>query len=94
MSEISIAGHSKPRPSFGAPALVDACLTGVYQLRMPSEPTTQVAFRLPDRLLARIDRHAKRLAKEQRGVQFTRTDAIRDLLSRALDEVEGKDGES
>ena len=61
---------------------------------MPSEPTTQVAFRLPDRLLARIDRHAKRLGKEQRGVQFTRTDAIRDLLGRALDEVEGKDGES
>lgn len=61
---------------------------------MPSEPTTQVAFRLPDRLLARIDRHAKRLAKGQRGVQFTRTDAIRDLLGRALDEVEGKDGEA
>jgi hypothetical protein len=66
---------------------------------MPSEPTTQVAFRLPDRLLSRIDRHAKRLAKEQRGVQFTRTDAIRDLLGRdllgrALDEVERKEGES
>ena len=61
---------------------------------MPSEPTTQVAFRLADRLLERIDRHARRLGKKQRGVQFTRTDAIRDLLSRALDIVEGKDGDS
>ncbi len=49
---------------------------------------TQVAFRLPDRLVARIDRHAKRLARDQRGVQFTRTDALRDLLTRALEEVE------
>lgn len=55
---------------------------------VPTEPTTQVAFRLPDRLVARIDRHIKRLAKDQRGVTFTRTDAIRDLLTRALDRVE------
>ena len=61
---------------------------------MPSEPTTQVAFRLSDRLLERIDRHARRLGKGQRGVQFTRTDSIRALLSRALDLVEGKDGEA
>ena len=40
-----------------------------------------------------IDRHAKRLAKDARGVQFTRTDAIRDLLTQALDATEGKDGE-
>jgi metal-responsive CopG/Arc/MetJ family transcriptional regulator len=61
---------------------------------MPSEPTTQVAVRLPDRLLARVDRHAKRLAKQERGVQFTRTDAIRDLLTRALEVVEEKEGEA
>jgi metal-responsive CopG/Arc/MetJ family transcriptional regulator len=61
---------------------------------VPVEPTTQVAFRLPERLVARVDRHVKRLGKEQRGVTFTRTDAIRDLLTRALDLVEGKDGEA
>lgn len=61
---------------------------------MPLEPTTQVAVRLTDRLLARIDRHAKRLGKEQRGVQFNRSDAIKDLLVRALDVAEHKDGES
>jgi len=60
---------------------------------MPVEPMTQIAVRLSDRLITRIDRHAKRLAKDARGVQFTRTDAIRDLLTQALDATEGKDGE-
>lgn len=55
---------------------------------------TQIAIRLADRLVSRIDRHAKRLAKDERGVQFTRTDAIRDLLTHALDAAEGKDGQS
>ena len=58
-------------------------------LVVPSEPTTQVAFRFPDRLLARIDRHAKRLARGQAGVRYTRADAVRDLIVRALDLVEG-----
>ncbi len=53
-----------------------------------------MAVRLTDRLLARIDRHAKRLGKEQRGVLFNRTDAIKDLLVRSLDVVESKDGDS
>jgi hypothetical protein len=61
-------------------------------LAMPSEPMTQVAFRLPDRLIARLDRHAKRLGRKDRAMQFTRTDAIRDLLVRALDLVEGEEG--
>ena len=61
---------------------------------VPSEPTTQIAVRLTDRLLARIDRHAKRLGKEQRGVQYNRTDAVKDLLVRALDAVENKEAES
>ncbi len=61
---------------------------------MPVEPMTQIAIRLADRLVSRIDRHAKRLAKDERGVQFTRTDAIRDLLTHALDAAEGKDGQS
>ena len=55
---------------------------------MAHEPTTQVAFRLADRLLTRIDRHMVRLTKEHAGIQFTRADAVRDLLTRALDAVE------
>ncbi len=55
---------------------------------MPREPTTQVAFRLSDRLLSRVDRHAKQLGKSHPGVKFTRADAVRDLLTRALDVVD------
>lgn len=60
---------------------------------VPSEQTTPVAFRLPIRLVKRIDRHAKRLSKKERGVvEFSRTDALRDLLTRAL-EIAEKEGE-
>jgi len=52
------------------------------------EPTTQVAFRLPDSLIARLDRHAQRLSKEHPGLEFTRVDAVRTLLTIALDEAE------
>lgn len=55
---------------------------------VPKEASTQVAFRLADRLLLRIDRHAKRMSKDQRGVTYTRVDAVRDLLTRALKAVE------
>ncbi|MDQ3341486.1 MAG: hypothetical protein M4D80_40545 [Myxococcota bacterium] len=61
---------------------------------MPTEPTTQVAFRFAKRLLARVDRHAKRLGRQQPGITFSRADAVRDLLTMALDLVEKKDGES
>ena len=60
---------------------------------MPTEPTTLVAVRLPDRLIGRLERHAKRLSREQRGVTFSRSDAIRDLLVSALDRVEATGGE-
>jgi len=56
--------------------------------RVPHEPTTQVAFRLADRMLARIDRHAKRMGKDRPGLTFTRADAVRDLLTQALESVE------
>ena len=59
---------------------------------MPKEAMTQVAFRLADRLLARVDRHAKRMSKDQRGVVHSRADAVRDLLTRALDTVESPSG--
>ena len=55
---------------------------------MPKEPTTQVAFRLADRLLARVDRHAKRMSKENPGVEYSRADAVRDLLLRSLESIE------
>jgi hypothetical protein len=59
--------------------------------QMAKEPTTQVAFRLPDSLLARLDRHVERMTNEHPGLDFNRADAVRSLLTRALDEIEGAD---
>jgi hypothetical protein len=56
--------------------------------KMGKEPTTQVAFRLPESLLGRLDRHAARLARLHPGLEFTRVDALRTLLATALDEAE------
>jgi hypothetical protein len=58
------------------------------------EPTTQVAFRLADRLVKRIEAHARRMERAAgRGVKATMADAVRDLLTRALDEAERAAGE-
>jgi hypothetical protein len=43
------------------------------------------AFRLPDDLMSRVDAYAKRLEAEQPGISVTRADAVRALLTRALD---------
>ena len=56
---------------------------------MAKEPTTQVAFRLPDSLLKRLDRHAERMNAENPGLDFSRADALRSLLTRSLDAIEG-----
>ncbi|HEY3447465.1 MAG TPA: hypothetical protein VGK67_14010 [Myxococcales bacterium] len=53
--------------------------------------TTQVAFRLTDDMVEGIDRHVERLrAANPQGI-FNRSDAARDLLARALAEVEAAD---
>jgi hypothetical protein len=54
-----------------------------------AENTSQVAFRLPLDLLKRIDRHAERMRDLQPGVNVTRTDVVRMLLTRALDHMDG-----
>lgn len=56
---------------------------------MAKEPTQQVAFRLPDSLIARLDQHVERMSKEHPGLDFSRADAVRSLLTRALDQIEG-----
>lgn len=45
----------------------------------------QVAFRLTEGLVARLDACAAELTKAQPGMTITRTDVVRILLSRALD---------
>jgi predicted DNA-binding protein len=52
--------------------------------------TIQLAFRLPDSLVARVDAYAKRLNATTPGLDVTRTDAVRALLTQALDRVEAK----
>jgi phage terminase Nu1 subunit (DNA packaging protein) len=67
---------TKPAPSREARAVA------------PKEKTTQVAFRLADTLLGRLDRYAKQLDREHPGLVHSRVDALRVLLTRALDEAE------
>ena len=52
------------------------------------EKTIQVGLRLPESLVERIDRHAKRLRDETGLLGVTRTDAATALLVRGLDAVE------
>jgi hypothetical protein len=40
-------------------------------------------------LIARLDRHVERMGQEHPGLDFTRADAVRSLLTRALDQIEG-----
>ncbi|MDZ7842609.1 MAG: hypothetical protein U5R46_17560 [Gammaproteobacteria bacterium] len=50
--------------------------------------TKQVAFRLDEDLLDRVDAYAEQMTQDTPGVQFTRVDAVRFLLTHALDELE------
>lgn len=54
------------------------------------EKTIQLAFRLPESMVDRIDDHAKRLTVANPGLEFVRVDAVRSLLGRALDDVEAE----
>jgi len=53
-----------------------------------TDPMAVVPFRLPASLVKRLDRHAARLRREQPGVEVTRADVVRLLLTRALDAAE------
>lgn len=54
------------------------------------EETEQVAVRLARSLLERVDGHVERLRAQVPGISFSRADAIRSLLTEALDRAEGK----
>lgn len=51
-------------------------------------PSTQVAIRLSPDLVRRLDEHQKRILTKMPFMDVTRTDAIRDLLMKALDAEE------
>ena len=50
--------------------------------------TVQVAFRLDEDLVKRLDKYAEQLGREMPGFKVSRADAVRLLLIRALDNVE------
>jgi hypothetical protein len=50
--------------------------------------TVQVAFRLDEDLVKRLDKYAKQMEHEMPGFKVSRADAVRLLLIRALDNVE------
>ena len=54
-------------------------------------PEVVTAFRLTPALLKRLDAHARRLEAMHPGLRFTRGDAVRTLLTSALDAVEAGD---
>lgn len=61
-------------------------------LLMGKNETVQVAFRLDQELLTRLEKQAQRMAQETQGVSFTRSDVVRILLIKGLDELDAKRG--
>lgn len=53
--------------------------------------TISVAFRLEASLLERLDNHATRMTEQIPGMKFSRADALRVLVTRALDVAEAED---
>lgn len=66
---------------------VDLCIPVTYGQGMP---TTQVAFRLDDEVVKRIDEYAKRLASKTPGIEYSRSDAARALIVRGLDAADSE----
>jgi hypothetical protein len=58
------------------------------------EPMKVVPFRLPVALVKRLDRYAESVASENPGLRVTRADALRLLLTDALDRKESKRGKA
>jgi len=50
----------------------------------------QVAFRLDPKLLKRVDSYAKKMSAATPGLEFTRVDAVRFLLTHALNDLENR----
>ncbi len=54
--------------------------------------TKQVAFRLDENLLKRVDRYARKMSEATPGLEFNRVDAVRFLLTHALNDLEKRKG--
>lgn len=50
-------------------------------------PTKQLGIRVPESILRRLDLYAEELTRQMPGMAFTRADAARVLLEKALTDV-------
>jgi hypothetical protein len=57
----------------------------------PPERLTQLAFRIPPELIARLDRAVRRMARRTPDLPITRSDVFRAALRRGLDALEHDD---
>lgn len=55
---------------------------------MTNEATRQCAFRLPESLVQRVEAYRDAMSNDHPGVKYTLADAVRALLTRALDSEE------
>lgn len=53
-------------------------------------PQTQVQIRLPPDMLKRVDAHAAELERRTPGIKFSRSDAIKNLLTIAFETMASK----
>ncbi len=75
----------------GLPDARAACYGGPVQTRRSAaKQPLPLSIRFPRDLLARIDRYADRLRAEHPGLAISRGDAVRVLVSRALDAAEAQ----
>lgn len=58
--------------------------------KAPESPSLQVCVRLSRELVQRLDAHRDRMQAKNPGLAIARADAVRVLLTLALDEVEVK----
>lgn len=54
--------------------------------------TKQVAFRLDEKLLKRVDVYAKKMGEATPGLAYSRVDAVRFLLTHALNDLGNRKG--
>lgn len=57
------------------------------RLRAEAGNDSQLVVRLPGALVGRVDQYAARMRRELPGVRFARAEAVRVLLTRALDQL-------
>ncbi len=67
------------------------CYLGIVVTRKPSlSNDSQLVVRLPTALVGRVDQFAEYMRAELPGTRFARAEAVRVLLTRALDQVSAK----